>query len=76
MMGVWDDVLEPSVLRPRSSYGVRALVVDVASDLPQKEKNEHPCQKRTGVKEGKRKRENPPCREPGLLRFKYVPAHQ
>ena len=33
-MGVWDDVLEPSVLRPRSSYGVRALVVDVASDPP------------------------------------------
>ena len=40
---------------PPPEYGFRALVVDVASDLPQKEKNEHPCQKRTGVKEGKRK---------------------
>ena len=47
MMGVWDDVLEPSVLRPRSSYGVRALVVDVASDPPKETNRGQRRQKKT-----------------------------
>lgn len=38
---------------PRSTESARLLLTWRA--IPQKEKNEHPCQKRTGVKEGKRK---------------------